>query len=94
MNQELSYEEAKSLASNLRTSANNVNELLNDSDSIVKKVASNWEGQAATYAIDDWNKWKKEFEEYYAMLQANVKDIEKACEDFAGAEKGMQQNFE
>lgn len=94
MKQELNYQEAKSLASNIQTSSNAINDILNRSDSAVKTVQANWEGVSADYAIDDWNSWKKDFEEYYQMLIQNVKNIENACNDFAETEARMQQNYQ
>ncbi len=94
MKQELNYEEAKSLASNIQNSSNTINDILMRSDSAVKKIQANWQGVSADYAIDDWNKWKKDFEEYYQMLLQNVKNIEQACSEFAKTEAKMQQNFQ
>lgn len=94
MQQSLNYQEAQSLARNIQNSSNAINDLLNRSDSEVKKVASNWQGSSADYAIEDWNKWKKDFEEYYQMLLLNVKNIESACNQFAETEAKMQQNFQ
>lgn len=94
MKQELNYEEAKSLARNIQTSSNAMKELLDRSDSEVKKVASNWQGSSADYAIDDWNSWKRDFEEYYQMLLQNVKNIENAAATFVSTESKMQQNYQ
>ena len=94
LKQELNYQEAKSLASNIQTSSNAINDILNRSDSAVKTVQANWEGVSADYAIDDWNSWKKDFEEYYQMLIQNVKNIDNACNDFAETEARMQQNYQ
>ncbi len=93
MKQELNYEEAKSLASNIQTSSNKVNDILDNSDSSVKKIQSNWQGSSADYAIEDWNNWKKDFEEYYQMLLQNVKNIQNAANEFVATEAKMQQNF-
>ncbi len=93
MNQQLNYEEAKSLASNIQTSSNTMKDLLDKSDSDVKKIQSNWEGASADFAMDDWNKWKKDFEEYYQMMMQNVKNIQNACENFIATESKMQSNF-
>lgn len=93
MKQELNYEEAKSLASNIQTSSNSMKDLLDRSDSEVKKVQSNWQGSSADYAIEDWNGWKKDFEEYYQMLVQNVKNIQNACNTFVSTESKMQQNY-
>ncbi len=93
MNQQINYEEAKSLASNIQTSSNSMKDLLDRSDAAVKKVQSNWEGTSADYAIEDWNGWKKDFEEYYQMLLQNVKNIQSACNDFLETEAKMQKTF-
>lgn len=94
MQQELDYEVAKSLSGNIQKESNAIKDILDRSDSTVKKVATNWKGVSADYALDQWNTWKKDFEEYYQMLLQNVKNIEKACNDYLAAETTMQQNYE
>lgn len=93
MQQQLDYEQAKSLAQNIKTSANKIKSLLDDSDSVVKKVQSNWQGSSADYAQADWDKWKKDFEEYYNVLMQNVTNIQNAATSFAENEAAMQKNF-
>ncbi len=93
MKQELNYNEAKSLAKNIQSSSNIMKDLLDRSDSEVKKVQSNWQGSSADYAVEDWNSWKKDFEEYYQMLLQNVKNIERACTEYMEAEAKMQKNY-
>lgn len=94
MKQELNYNEAKSLAKNIQSSSNIMKDLLDRSDSEVKKIQSNWQGSSADYAVEDWNSWKKDFEEYYQMLLQNVKNIESACTTFVSTESKMQQNYQ
>lgn len=93
MEQQLTYEEAKSLSKNVQTSSNTINELLENSNRTVKNIQNNWQGSSADYAMADWDKWRKDFEEYYQMLIQNVKNIENACNDFAEAEAKMQQSY-
>ena len=90
MQQQLNYEEAKTLAQNILSSANRIKGLLDDSDSSVKRVQQNWEGSSADYAQEDWNKWKKDFEEYYEILKQNVTNIQSAATSFAESEANMQ----
>lgn len=94
MKQEFGYNEAGSLAKNIQSSSNNMKDLLDRSDSEVKKIQGNWEGSSADYAIENWNSWKKDFEEYYQMLLQNVKNIESACKEYMEAEAKMQQNYQ
>lgn len=93
MNQQIDYEQAKSLAQNIKTSAYKIKTLLDNSDSVVKKVQNNWQGVSADYALDDWDKWKKDFEEYYNVLMQNVTNIQNAATSFAENEAAMQKNF-
>lgn len=93
MEQELTYKEAKSLSSNIRKTSDSMNELLNNSDSLVKKIQGNWEGVAADAAIEQWSTWKRDFAEYYEMLLLNVENINKACDEFAKAEAEMKQGY-
>lgn len=93
MNQQINYEEAKSLAANIQKSSTLMKDLLDRSDSSVKRIQSNWEGTSADYAMEDWSSWKKDFEEYYQILLTNVKNIENACNSYLETESKMQGAF-
>lgn len=94
MREQIDYREAEGLASKISSSANKIKSILENSDSVVKKIQENWKGVAADSAQENWNKWKKDFEEYHSILMQNVTNIQKSAHEFAEAEARMQQNFQ